>query len=231
MQKIRIDVVSDVVCPWCLLGKARLEAALASLPDVNAEIHWRPYQLDPTIPRAGVDRKAYMEAKFGTGPRLAQAHAQLREFGAEVGVDFDFDAIKISPNTLDAHRIVRWAEQAGPGIQGKVVDALFRAYFELGQDIGGTAVLESIATKAGLDAEIVKSLLPTDAEVAAVEAEIEHGRKIGITGVPCFIIDEKYAVMGAQTPDIMADAIRQALASRNDEGLISSPATSAPIAS
>jgi predicted DsbA family dithiol-disulfide isomerase len=211
VQNIRIDVVSDVVCPWCLLGKARLEAALASLPDVSAEIHWRPYQLDPTIPRTGVDRKAYMEAKFGKGPRLAQAHAQLREFGTEVGVAFDFDAINISPNTMDAHRIIRWAEQAGPGIQGKVVDALFRAYFEQGQDIGSASVLESIAAKAGMDVEIVRSLLPTDAERAGVEAEIEHGRKIGITGVPCFIIDEKYAVMGAQTPQIMADAIRNAL--------------------
>lgn len=215
MQNIRIDVVSDVVCPWCLLGKARLEAALASLPDVKADVRWRPYQLDPTIPRTGVDRKAYMEAKFGTGARLAQAHAQLREFGAEMGVAFNFDAIKMSPNTMDAHRVIRWAEQAGPGIQGKVVDALFRGYFEQGQDIGSAPVLENIAASAGMDPEIVRSLLPTDAETAGVEAEIEHGRKIGITGVPCFIIDEKYAVMGAQTPEIMADAIRQALDSRN----------------
>ena len=214
MQSIRIDVVSDVVCPWCFLGKARLEAAIASLPDVDARIHWRPYQLDPTIPRSGVDRKAYMEAKFGTGPRLGQVHEQLREFGNEVGIAFDFDAIEISPNTLNAHRLIRWAEQAGPEIQGKVVDALFKSYFEEGQDIGSASVLESVAAKAGMDPQIVRTLLPTDAEIAGVEAEIEHGRKIGITGVPCFIIDEKYAVMGAQTAEIMADAIRQAIEGR-----------------
>ena len=107
------------------LGKARLERALAAMQDVTAEIHWRPYQLDPTIPRGGVDRKAYMETKFGTGPALGEVHEQLEGFGREVGIHYEFDAIKVSPNTMDAHRLIRWAAQAGPGIQGKVVDRLF----------------------------------------------------------------------------------------------------------
>ncbi len=215
MHDIRIDVVSDVVCPWCLLGKARLEAAIASMPDIRAEIHWRPYQLDPTISRNGVDRKRYMEAKFGTGPRLGEAHSQLRKLGEEVGIVFDFDAIQVSPNTMDAHRLIRWADQTGAGVQDKVVDLLFRAYFEKGEDIGSAAALSRIAAQAGMDPAIIDTLLPTDAEVAGVNAEIEHSRKIGITGVPCFIIDQKYAIVGAQTPDVMADAIRQAIASRS----------------
>jgi predicted DsbA family dithiol-disulfide isomerase len=211
-KSIRIDIISDVVCPWCYLGKARLESALKALPDIEADIHWRPYQLDPAIPRAGVDRKAYMEAKFGAGPRLGQIHAQLNGFGAEVGIHYDFDAIKIAPNTMNAHRLIRWAAQAGPGIQNKAVDLLFKAYFEDGKDIGDAAVLTDIATSAGMDPDIVTTLLPTDAEEAGVIGEIAQAKQLGISGVPCFIIDQKYAVSGAQTPDILADAIRNAVA-------------------
>jgi predicted DsbA family dithiol-disulfide isomerase len=197
---VKIDIVSDVVCPWCYLGKARLEAALKALPDIEAEIHWRPYMLDPSIPRAGVDRKAYMEAKFGAGPRLGQIHGQLNGFGEEVGIAYDFDAIKVAPNTMNAHRLIRWAAQAGPGKQDKVVDLLFKAFFEEGLDIGSPPVLIDIAKKAGMDAAIVETLLPTDAEEAGVIGEIATSRQMGITGVPCFIIDQKYAVSGAQTP-------------------------------
>jgi predicted DsbA family dithiol-disulfide isomerase len=211
-RKVRIDIVSDVVCPWCYLGKARLEAALKVLPEVEADIHWRPYQLDPTIPRAGVDRKAYMEAKFGPGPGLAEAHARLTAFGRELGLTFAFDTIKVSPNTMNAHRLIRWAAQARPGIQNRAVDLLFKAYFEDGKDIGDAAVLTEIAKSAGMDETIVTTLLPTDAEEAGVIGEIAQAKQLGISGVPCFIIDQKYAVSGAQTPDILADAIRNAVA-------------------
>jgi predicted DsbA family dithiol-disulfide isomerase len=207
---IKIDVVSDVVCPWCYLGKARLEAALSRLPDIEAEIHWRPYMLDPSIPRTGVDRKAYMEAKFGAGPRLGQIHAQLKAFGKEAGISYDFDAIKVAPNTMGAHRLIRWAAQAGPGVQNKAVSLLFKAFFEEGKDIGSAPVLIQIAKEAGMDASIVETLLPTDAEEGGVIGEIATAKQLGITGVPCFIIDQKYAVSGAQTPDILADAIRNA---------------------
>jgi predicted DsbA family dithiol-disulfide isomerase len=210
-KKVRIDIVSDVVCPWCYLGKARLEAALKDLPDIEADVHWRPYQLDPTIPRTGVDRKAYMEAKFGPGPGLAEAHARLTAFGKELGLAFAFDAIKISPNTMNAHRLIRWAAQAGPGMQNKVVNLLFKAYFEQGKDIGDASVLTEIAKSAGMDEAIVTTLLPTDAEEAGVIGEIAQAKQLGISGVPCFIIDQKYAVSGAQTPDILADAIGNAV--------------------
>jgi predicted DsbA family dithiol-disulfide isomerase len=208
--KVKIDVISDVVCPWCYLGKARLEAALATLPDVEAEIHWRPYMLDPSIPRSGVDRKAYMEAKFGTGPRLGHIHEQLTGFGKDVGISYDFDAIKVAPNTMGAHRLIRWAAQAGPGKQSKVVDLLFKAYFEEGKDIGSAPVLTDIARKSDMDTSIVETLLPTDAEEAGVIGEIAAAKQMGITGVPCFVINQKYAVSGAQTPDILADAISKA---------------------
>jgi predicted DsbA family dithiol-disulfide isomerase len=211
---VSIDIVSDVVCPWCYLGKARLEAALAGLPDIEAEIHWRPYQLDPSIPRTGVDRKAYMEAKFGAGPRLGEIHDQLNGFGKAAGITFDFNAIEVAPNTINAHRLIRWAAQAGPGKQNNVVDLLFKAFFEEGQDIGSPPVLIGIAKKAGMDASIVETLLPTDAEEAGVIGEIATSKQMGITGVPCFIIDQKYAVSGAQTPDILIDAIKNAVAAR-----------------
>lgn len=211
MKTVKIDIVSDVVCPWCYLGKARLEAALAQMPDVKAEISWRPYQLDPTIPRTGVDRKKYMEAKFGTGPRLGEVHRQLESFGQEVGIAYDFDAIDVAPNTMNAHRLIRWAAQAGPGIQGKVVDALFKAYFTDGKDIGEAKVLLDIAAACGMDRAIVAELLPTDAEEVGVIGEIATAKKLGITGVPCFIINQKYAVSGAQTPDILTGVIEDAL--------------------
>ena len=216
--KVQIDVISDVVCPWCYLGKARLEAALNQMPDIEADIHWRPYMLDPSIPRMGVDRKAYMEAKFGAGPRLGQIHDQLNGFGKAAGIGYDFDAIKVAPNTMSAHRLIRWAAQAGPGKQNKVVDLLFKAFFEEGQDIGSPPVLVSIAKKAGMDASIVETLLATDAEEAGVVGEIASAKQLGITGVPCFIIDQKYAVSGAQTADILIDAIRGAAASRTSVG-------------
>ena len=142
--KIRIDIISDVVCPWCYLGKARLEKALSMMGEVEADIHWRPFLLDPSIPRDGVNRKDYMLKKFGDGPGLAQAHERLEKFGTEVGINYDFDAIRISPNTMDAHRLIRWAAQAGPGIQDKVVTALFKAYFEKGRNIGDRGVLIDI---------------------------------------------------------------------------------------
>lgn len=211
---VKIDIVSDVVCPWCYLGKARLEAALDALPGIEAEIHWRPYMLDPSIPRTGVDRKAYMDAKFGAGPRLGQIHEQLNGFGKVAGINYDFDAIKVAPNTMSAHRLIRWAAQAGPRMQNKVVDLLFKAFFEKGQDIGSAPVLIEIAKRAGMDASIVETLLPTDAEEAGVIGEIATSKQMGITGVPCFIIDQKYAVSGAQTPEILIDAIKNAVAAR-----------------
>ncbi|MEI4480932.1 MULTISPECIES: DsbA family protein [unclassified Phyllobacterium] len=208
-KKFIIDVVSDVVCPWCFLGRKRLENALAMNPDIEATVNWRPFQLDPTIPRQGKDRNRYMQEKFGSSDKIFEIHQQLIELGKEEGIEFDFEAIKISPNTLDAHRLIRWASQAKPNVQDAVVGILFSYYFEQGKDIGDRQVLLEAAEEAGMDVAIVDSLLATDADTVGVQQEIDTANQVGVRGVPCFILDQKYAVMGAQSADALADAIRQ----------------------
>jgi len=211
---ISIDVVSDVVCPWCFLGEKRLRAAVATVKDVDVTVRWRPFQLDPTIPPEGKDRREYMRAKFGDGDRLKQIHANLVSLGAVEGISFDFEAILVSPNTLDAHRVIRWAGAAGEMVQNKLVDELFSRYFERGENTGDAGVLIEAAQAAGMDAAVVETLLPTDADADAVRAEINTAAHMGITGVPCFLLEGKYAVMGAQETAVLADAIRQISAAK-----------------
>jgi predicted DsbA family dithiol-disulfide isomerase len=208
-REITVDVISDAVCPWCFVGQRRLDAAVASLPDIAVTINWRPFQLDPTIPPEGKDRKEYMRAKFGDGDRLKQIHARLEETGRAEGIAFDFDAIRTSPNTLDAHRLIRWAAGFDDDAQGKVARRLFRLYFEEGQDIGDHAVLLEAARECGMDEAVVRTLLPTDADKEKVRAEIDTASRMGITGVPCFLIEGRYAVMGAQETATLAEAIRK----------------------
>jgi len=207
-----IDVVSDVVCPWCFLGKRRLEAALASIPEIEIEIRWRPFQLDPGIPPGGVDRVTYFRQKFGDVGRVEAIHAQLRELGTAVGIRFAFEAIARTPNTLDAHRLIRWATVEGT--QDAVVDRLFRLYFEEGADIGDHAVLAAAAADTGMNGAVAARLLAGDADRNEVVAEIEQARRLGVTGVPCTILDGRYAVMGAQEPATLANAIAQVAAER-----------------
>jgi predicted DsbA family dithiol-disulfide isomerase len=213
-QTLSIDVVSDVVCPWCFLGQMRLDKAIAAAPEVNVSVAWRPFQLDPTIPAEGMDRKAYMLAKFGGEERLREAHARLEELGNAEGIDYDFGAITVSPNTLDAHRVIRWAGAAGSDVQGEVVRRLFKLYFEEGADIGDHSVLAGAAREAGMDAAVVESLLSSDADSHAVTTEVATASRMGITGVPCFLFEGKYAVMGAQDVSTLTDAIRQIAAAK-----------------
>ena len=213
-EKVSVDVVSDVVCPWCFIGQMRLDAAIATIEDVDVEVHWRPFQLDPTIPREGKDRKRYMLDKFGSDERIRQIHQRVEALGAAEGIDFAFDAIKVAANTLDAHRVIRWAGTAGVDVQNRLVRRLFKLNFEEGQNIGEHAVLIEAAREAGVDAAVVETLLPTDADVEAVRNEIETAQRMGITGVPCFLIEGKYAVMGAQDTDVLAEAISQVAAAK-----------------
>ncbi|MBX3532266.1 MAG: DsbA family protein [Rhizobiaceae bacterium] len=207
---IRIDVVSDVVCPWCYVGSKRLQQALAGLPNVVAEVQWRPFQLDPTIPAEGMDRKTYMRNKFGNDDaRLKAMHDRLIESTRDAGIPFAFDRIKVAANTLDAHRLIRWAGGQGAAVQDKVVRALFKANFEDGRNIGDHAVLTEIAGECGMDVAVVSALLPTDADREEVRQEIAQAQRMGVTGVPCFLLENKYAVMGAQPTEALADAIRQ----------------------
>ena len=202
-----IDVVSDVVCPWCYIGKRRLEAAVAGLPELDVTVRWHPFQLDPTIPPGGLDRVQYMNNKFGA-ERYAEISARIAEVGNEVGIPFAFDQIKRSPNTLDAHRIIRWAEAAG--VQGAVKEALMQAFFVDARDIGNVAVLADVAAAAGMDRAVVARLLAGDADKDAVRDEIESARKMGVNGVPFFIFAQKLGVSGAQAVEVLTGAMREA---------------------
>lgn len=206
-EPLSIDIVSDVVCPWCYLGEKRLAAALAedSEPVI---VRWRPYQLDPTIPEGGLDRAEYMERKFGRDGRLNAVHDQLVRLGEEVGLPFAFDRITRAPNTLDAHRVIRWA--ASTGAQSEVVDRLFRAYFVEGRDIGDRAVLLDIAAESGLDVALVARLFAEGADVEAVRSEIAQAQAMGVTGVPFFVFAGRLGVPGAQDVSVLRRAISEA---------------------
>ncbi|MBH0239731.1 DsbA family oxidoreductase [Methylobrevis albus] len=205
---VTVDVFSDVVCPWCFLGKRNLEAALPLLGDLAVEVRWRPFQLDPTIPPEGKDRTRYMLDKFKDPARIEAAHHRLETLGADRGIGFAFDRIKIAPNSLDAHRLIRWAAESGR--QSEVVEGLFSAFFEKGHDLSLPETLVAVATDAGLDPDAVAADLASDRDVEAVLAEIAYAGRLGITGVPCYVLAGRYAVSGAQPPEVLADAIRQA---------------------
>lgn len=211
---VTVDVVSDVVCPWCFIGLKRLEKAIAAAGDVEVHVNWRPFQLDPTIPAGGLDRRDYMLGKFGSEDRIREIHARIEPLGAAEGIAFDFDAIKVSPNTLDAHRLIRWAGANGEEVQGGLVRRLFSLYFEQGQNIGDHEVLIAAAREAGMDAAVVETLLPTDADAEAVRSEIATASQMGVTGVPCFLLERRYAVMGAQDAETLTNAIRQVAAAK-----------------
>jgi predicted DsbA family dithiol-disulfide isomerase len=206
MPQLVIDVVSDVVCPWCYLGKRRLEAALKG--DGETLVRWRPFQLDATIPPEGLDRRAYMRAKFGDGPKLAEVHARLKALGQEVGVAFDFEAIQRAPNTLDAHRLIRFATEAG--VADAMTERLFADYFERGRDIGDRAVLEAAARDCGLGE--IGARLDGEDGVQEVKQEMEAAQHMGVEGVPFFIFAEKYALSGAQSVEVFEQALAQARA-------------------
>jgi len=208
LAPLTIDIVSDVVCPWCYLGKRRLEEALQKLGRTDATVRWRPFQLDESIPEQGLDRQAYMRGKFGDLSRLQSVHDRLVAYGKEVGADYDFEAIARAPNTLKAHRLIRWAGEAG--VQDAVVDRLFRAYFEQGQDIGDVATLAEIAAESGLDREEIARRLASDEDEQAAQSEIDAWRRAGVTGVPFFIFNEKLAVPGAEGVDTLVAAMIEA---------------------
>jgi len=205
-----IDVVSDVVCPWCYVGKHRLEAALQLRPDINTIVHWKPYFLDPRVPREGMARVDYLSRKFGSDERIRPAHERLSKLGKEEGIHFHFEKIARQPNTLDAHRIIAWAE-----IEGKasaVVENIFGSFFTRGEDLTSTEVLVRAASGGGLDADKVRNDLASERDINAIQNAANSAAEAGITGVPFFIFNNRFAVAGAQTPDMIAAAMDQALA-------------------
>jgi len=205
--KLRLDVIVDVVCPWCFLGKRRLDAAIADLDDLDIEVRYRPYQLDPDIPKAGIDREEYVIGKFGSADALDEAHARLVDLGADVGISYAFDLIERSPNTLDAHRLVRWA--AAEGVGEPMLERLFSLYFEEGGDLSSLDTLIAAAEEMDLDGDEVTMKLEDGTDLEAVKAEIAHAGRIGITGVPTVVVENKFAISGAQTPEVLVEAFRK----------------------
>lgn len=206
-KTVALDIVSDVMCPWCYIGKRRLETAMADIKDVDLKITWRPYLLDPSIPATGMDRQEYLNRKFG--PEQAKKnYARIKGVGDDEDIPFDFDAIKKSPSTINAHRLIMWAN--AQGVEDKVVEALFAAYFTQGIDIGEIDVLVEIAEKAGLEPDEIRENLSQDKDTDIVIKEIAQAQAMGITGVPGFIFDNMYLVSGAQSPEIIAETIQKA---------------------
>jgi len=200
MKPLTIDVASDVICPWCYIGKKRLEKAILLLQGVEPQIHWLPFQLNPGMPKEGMPRAEYRKAKFGSAERAKSLDERVIAEGRSEGIDFAFDRIKRTPNTTAAHQLIALAED-----QNQVVDALFRAYFEEARDIGDPAVLQDIAAKCG-----VKDW-PQAANAAKVAGLEEGVRELGISAVPTFIFEKKLGVSGAYPPENLAQAMREAM--------------------
>ena len=196
---ITLDIISDPICPWCYIGKARLDQAIAETGIDPFQVSWRIFQLNPDMPPEGMDRKAYLEAKFGGPEGAAEVYSRINAMAAETGLNLHFDRIPRTPNTFDAHRLIRWAKVTGN--QSAVVQQLFRRYFEQGQDISDRETLLDVAVSVGMEREVVDRLLDGDSDRAELEAEEETARQMGVTGVPCFIIGGRYVIQGAQDPE------------------------------
>lgn len=200
-----IDVYADIACPWCYVGRARLKRALTQRPERDVSLKWRPFQLQPDMPSEGRDFRTVLERKFGGWERVQSMFDRIREIGAQEDLAFNFDALEVAPNTADAHRLVLWAETQDEG--DGMATTLFRAYFSEGRNVSDPAVLAECASEVGLDADAARTLLDGDEYAAAVRQSQEQAEKRGITGVPCYVFDDRRAVMGAQPVDVFLDAI------------------------
>lgn len=202
---VKLDIISDPICPWCYIGKTNLDNALMQFPDYPFIIEWHPFQLNPDMPSGGMDRREYLETKFGGKEGAVKAYAPVVEHAERVGALINFDAMKVTPNTIDAHRLIHWAgiEQR----QSFVVDLLFKAYFVEGRDIGSHEVLADIADTAEMDAAMVTRLLATDEDTQMLRDRDAHSRKMGVNSVPTFIVASQHAVPGAQPTETWVQII------------------------
>ena len=202
---IRLDIISDPVCPWCYIGKALLDRALEAHPDHGFAIEWHPFQLNPEMPRGGMERASYLEAKFGGKANAVKVYAQIEQAAHDAGLAIDFAAMKRMPNSLDAHRLIHWAGLEGR--QSAMVNALFRAFFREGRDIGDAGVLTALAGEAGLDTAFIARLLASDADREDISARDTHARQRGVNGVPTFVIANQHVLSGAQPVELWAQVI------------------------
>ena len=202
---VKLDILSDPICPWCYIGKTLLDRALEQRPNHPFTIEWHPFQLNPDMPREGMDRRAYLEQKFGGKEGAVRVYSQIEKTAKETGLDIDFAAMTRTPNTLDAHRVIHWA-----GIEGRqtpYVYALFRAYFKEGRDIGNHEVLADLADGVGLDAAVIQKLLMTEEDTQNIRDRDAQAREMGVSAVPTFIVNGQHAVPGAQQPDLWLKVI------------------------
>lgn len=204
---VKLDILSDPICPWCYIGKANLDAALIDFPDHPFTVEWHPFQLNPDMPPEGMDRRSYLEAKFGGKDGAVSAYKPVVEKAQEAGLEINFEKIDRTPNTIDTHRMIHWA-----GIEKRqtfVVDLLFKAYFMDGRDISDHEVLADVADAAEMDATLVRRLLATDEDTAEIRARDAHSREMGISAVPTFIVANQHAVPGAQPPETWRNVISE----------------------
>jgi predicted DsbA family dithiol-disulfide isomerase len=207
---LTIEIYSDVVCPWCYIGKRRLERALDQLSDAaQGKITWRPFQLNPTMPKEGMDRKTYLEVKFGSLDAFRQLEEHVLAAGAAEHIPFAFEKTTRSPNTFLAHRLIWYAEQQGR--QDAMVESLFRGYFTEGADIGSAPVLCELAGRAGLDAAAVELFIQSEKGITEVKVEEAAGHRLGIRGVPYFVLNQTSGISGAQPIDVFVSAIEKVL--------------------
>ncbi|WP_212523163.1 DsbA family oxidoreductase [Actibacterium sp. MT2.3-13A] len=202
---VKLDILSDPICPWCYIGKTLLDRALAERPDHPFTIEWHPFQLNPDMPAQGMDRREYLETKFGGKEQAVRAYLPVHEAAAKAGLELDLGAITRTPNTLNAHRLIHWA-----GIERKqqaVVSFLFEAYFKTGQDIGDTEVLVAVAERAEMDGPAIRRLLEGDADAEAIRARDAHARARGVNGVPTFIVANQHVLTGAQPTELWRQVI------------------------
>jgi predicted DsbA family dithiol-disulfide isomerase len=204
---VHIDVVSDVVCPWCYIGKRRLEGAIALTQDVKVDVNWRPYFLNPWIPREGIDRQTYLETKFGSPERYAVIAERIVAAAAMEGLIYNPDKIGRQPNTLDCHRLILWSRSATDPARMK--QRLMELYFAEGGDLSDSKVLIQAAVDVGMDGDLVRRLLASDADIDRIEGEATAAKEAGIDGVPCFVFGGSVIVTGAQSPEYLASAIER----------------------
>lgn len=215
---MQINIISDTICPWCYIGERKFSQALKTItkerPDISFEINWRAFQLSPDTPKEGVDRKKSLKRKFGDGDHARAIYENIRQAGADAGLQFNFEAQERTPNTLDSHRLIRWSNF--DGCQAEVVEALFKAYFMEGRDIGKAEVLIEIARDNGMDGDLVGELLASDADEEVIRAEDRASREQGIGGVPAFVFDNMFTIGGAQETETFERILRKII-TRMDE--------------
>ncbi len=199
--RLTVEVVHDLICPWCYLGTRRLLRTLRRRPDLLVDLVWRPFLLNPDMPRLGMSRSDYVVRKFGGEDRARRLYSSITEIGRAEGVQFRFDRVRRTPSSVDAHRLVRWSARFGRATS--IVEALFAAHFADGRDLGEISVLSAIAASCGLDPATARAMLASDAELDGVHADNLRAHRLGINGVPCFVVGGRHAIAGAQEPEVI----------------------------